>query len=125
MDEHAVTKEVARVTERNRRLLGRPAAAPPLVSSRPAAVRPPAATVLLPWIRAVAGFYGVAVDELGASFADGRVMCLLVRCSAAWTCTPELTPTPLSPELRQSFVINTAAMLSHCKRVTCRCCPCR
>jgi len=79
VDEHAVTKEVARVTERNRRLLGRPAGSVPHTTSRPATAQPAAAAVLLQWIRAVAGFYGVAVDDLGASFADGRVMCLLVR----------------------------------------------
>ena len=79
VDEHAVTKEVARVTERNRRLLGCPPALLPRMGSRPAAGEPPAAAVLLQWIQAVASFYGVAVDDLGASFADGRVMCLLVR----------------------------------------------
>ena len=97
VDEHAVTKEVARVTERNRRLLGRPAASLP--HAGPAAARPAAAAALLQWIRAVAGFYGVAVDDLGASFADGRVMCLLV-CSAAWSCAPASVPMPSLQETR-------------------------
>ena len=82
VDERAVAKETARVTERNRRLLGRPAALLPHASKRPTAARPAAAAVLLHWIRAVTGFYGVAVDDFGVSFADGRVTCLLVRSAA-------------------------------------------
>ena len=79
VDERAVAKEVARVIEQNRRLLGRSAASVLHVADPPAAARPPAAAVLLQWVRAVAAFYGIAVDDFGAAFADGRIMCLLVR----------------------------------------------
>jgi uncharacterized membrane protein YidH (DUF202 family) len=78
VDEPAVAKEAARVIERNRRLLGRCPAVSLRAGERPTPQRQAAAAVLLQWVRTVAGFFGVAVDDFGASFADGRVMCLLV-----------------------------------------------
>ena len=84
VDERAVAKEVARVTEHNKRLLGSCPATSLRAGERPAAQHPAAAAVLLQWVRAVAAFFGVAVDDFGLSFADGRVMCLLVRWQCAY-----------------------------------------
>ena len=81
VDERAVAKEVARVTERNRRLLGRPSGSVLPGCQLSTGARPAAAAVLLRWVQAVASFYGAVVDDFGASFADGRVMCFLVRWS--------------------------------------------
>ena len=83
VDECVVAKEVARVAERNRRLLGRCPATTLRDGQRLTAQQPAAAAVLLQWVQAVAAFFGVVIDDFGVSFADGRVMCLLVRWQRA------------------------------------------
>ena len=75
---------------RNRRLLGRAVAATP-ASGWAVSGGYQHAALLLDWARAVCAFHAVPVNDFATSFADGRVMCLMVSSSFAGTsCSPHL-----------------------------------
>lgn len=66
---------------RNRRLLGRAVVAAP-ASGWAVSGGYQHAALLLDWARAVCAFHAVPVNDFATSFADGRVMCLMVRLQA-------------------------------------------
>ena len=71
-------KELQRVNMRNRRLLGCAVAAAP-ASSWAVAGGYQHAALLLDWARAICAYHAMPVHDFATSFADGRVMCLLVK----------------------------------------------
>jgi hypothetical protein len=76
--------ELQRIAARNRRHVPRAAqataSAPPALPSQCPDER---LALLGQWVQAVAAGYGVAVHDFATSFADGRVLCLLVRRAVA------------------------------------------
>ena len=70
-------KELRWVNMRNRRLLGGAMAAAP-ASSWAVAGGYQHAALLLDWARAICAYHAVPVHDFATSFADGRVVCLLV-----------------------------------------------
>ena len=81
-------KELQRVNTRNRRLLGRAVIAAP-ASGWAVGGGYQHAALLLDWARAICAFHAVPVNDFATSFADGRVMCLMVSSSL-----DPLFPTP-------------------------------
>ena len=71
-------KELHRVNSRNRLLLGGSVAAAP-ASGWAVKGGYQHAALLLDWARAICAYHAVPVHDFATSFADGHVMCLLVR----------------------------------------------
>lgn len=78
-----LSAELRRINTRNKRLLGLEPLEPAAAGSWAVGGGYQHAALLLDWARAVCAFHGVLVADFATSFADGRVMCLLVRTFGA------------------------------------------
>jgi hypothetical protein len=116
LDAAVLRKEVAAVAARNERQGGTRHAAAAAAAPRFADCEH--LELLLQWVSAVAASYGQRVRDLNSSFADGRLLCLLVRGLPA--APGARCQASRGGAARVSAPLDLPARLESCW--TCRCC---